>query len=199
MTAEDRFGSSVSGAGDVNGDGFADLVVGAPYAAPGGRPRAGTASVFLGSATGTGADPQRIIERVTSGDESGHSVSCAGDVNSDSCAELAQDVPCAAPGARSQVGVASVSLEGANGVGSSPQQFRRPSVPSGNDSVHEFRQSVSNAMEVHCHRRAFTRVEAQSQATLPVLISGAKTLPDRCYGVPRQMPSKANRTPEYAA
>ena len=38
----------MSGAGDVNGDGFADLIVGAPGADPGGRYAAGESYVVFG-------------------------------------------------------------------------------------------------------------------------------------------------------
>ncbi len=44
-------GISVSGAGDVNGDGFADVIVGAPFY-DAGQTDEGAAFVFLGSATG---------------------------------------------------------------------------------------------------------------------------------------------------
>lgn len=47
-------GSSVSAAGDVNGDGFADIIVGAPYAMMNG-PMAGAAYVVFGSSVGFGA------------------------------------------------------------------------------------------------------------------------------------------------
>lgn len=43
----DRFGYSVAGAGDVNDDGFADLVVGAPFARYKDRPRNGAAYLFF--------------------------------------------------------------------------------------------------------------------------------------------------------
>ncbi len=46
------FGSSVAGCGDVNGDGFSDVIVGAPVASPGGVMNAGTAMVFRGGASG---------------------------------------------------------------------------------------------------------------------------------------------------
>lgn len=46
----ENFGAGVDGAGDVNGDGFADLLVGAP----GGNGAKGAAHVFLGAASGLG-------------------------------------------------------------------------------------------------------------------------------------------------
>ena len=45
-----RFGESVSGAGDVNMDGKADVIVGAPFESPGSSPSgAGRAYVFSGA------------------------------------------------------------------------------------------------------------------------------------------------------
>src|SRR5207248_1136127 len=50
----DYAGSSVSGAGDVNGDGFADLLLGAPLANEGGF-RHGASYVVFGFGSGSGA------------------------------------------------------------------------------------------------------------------------------------------------
>jgi hypothetical protein len=44
----DAFGWSVAGAGDVDGDGFADVLVGAPFADPSGRVEGGSAYLFSG-------------------------------------------------------------------------------------------------------------------------------------------------------
>ena len=46
VAVNDRLGHSVAGAGDVNQDGFDDVIVGAPYADPGGTFNAGSAYVY---------------------------------------------------------------------------------------------------------------------------------------------------------
>ena len=51
--ADDQAGRSVSSAGDVNGDGFDDLIVGAPDGDDGGS-NAGEAYVVFGKASGFG-------------------------------------------------------------------------------------------------------------------------------------------------
>ena len=75
-------GSSVSGAGDVNGDGFDDIIVGA-QAHSSMIGNGGKAMVFHGSASGFGATP----DWTTFGDQDtayyGNQVSSAGDVNAD--------------------------------------------------------------------------------------------------------------------
>jgi hypothetical protein len=120
VAAEDQFGWSVASAGDVNGDGYADLVVGARYADPGGRSNAGTASVFLGSASGVAATPARVLEGVAAGDTFGRSVASAGDVNGDGFADLVVGAPFADPGGRMNTGTASVYLGSASGVAAMP-------------------------------------------------------------------------------
>ncbi|MDO9018370.1 MAG: FG-GAP-like repeat-containing protein [Deltaproteobacteria bacterium] len=110
----DEFGISVAGAGDVNGDGYADLVVGAHWADPGGRTSAGTASVFYGSATwtqpavGTASNPDRLLEGAAEGDGFGWSVASAGDINGDGYADLVVGADTAWPGGRVRAGTASV-------------------------------------------------------------------------------------------
>lgn len=72
-TAGSRYGHAVSTAGDVNGDGYSDVIIGAP--------NAGTASVHLGSASGTEALPHLVITGPQPGSSFGYAVSTAGDVN----------------------------------------------------------------------------------------------------------------------
>jgi hypothetical protein len=103
---DDYLGVGVSGAGDVNGDGLADLIVGALSADPGGNGEAGesyvvfgkadTASVNLSDVTaGTGGF---VINGIDPGDLSGYSVSGAGDVNGDGLADLVVGAYGANPG-----------------------------------------------------------------------------------------------------
>ena len=75
----DRIGYSVSGAGDVNRDGYYDVIVGAPYAGHGSTGDAGSAMVY------SGLDGTLLYQwdGQLTGEELGHSVSDAGDVNQD--------------------------------------------------------------------------------------------------------------------
>jgi hypothetical protein len=77
------FGQSVASAGDVNGDGYADVVVGAPFELLG----TGAAYVYLGGATGPALLPSFSLI-YTPGDELGWSVASAGDVNGDGYSDV---------------------------------------------------------------------------------------------------------------
>ena len=92
LTGEAEFdyaGGSVSGAGDVNGDGWDDLLVGAPYEDSGGS-GAGAAYLVLGPVSGT-VDLAAANAKLTGeagSDWAGYSVSGAGDVNGDGSDDL---------------------------------------------------------------------------------------------------------------
>ncbi len=81
------FGYSVSPAGDVNGDGFSDVVVGAPLY-DGGESNEGAAFGYLGSASGLGLTPAWTAERDQALAEFGGSVGTAGDVNGDGYSDV---------------------------------------------------------------------------------------------------------------
>ncbi len=61
------FGSNVAGAGDVNGDGYADVVVGAQQNQGAGIADKGTAYIFYGSATGITSHPESATAYTCSG------------------------------------------------------------------------------------------------------------------------------------
>jgi hypothetical protein len=84
--SSDGFGSAVGTAGDVNGDGYADVIIGAYYNDAGGT-NAGRAYVYFGSAS-PDAVADMLLTGLAVGDQFGYSVGTAGDVNGDGYADL---------------------------------------------------------------------------------------------------------------
>jgi hypothetical protein len=92
QSADDRSGNSVASAGDVNGDGLADLIVGAFASDPPRRNNAGRSYVVFGKSTTTAINLDAfdgyVIRGEYANDRSGISVASAGDVNGDGLADL---------------------------------------------------------------------------------------------------------------
>src|SRR5690606_41267218 len=86
-----RSGEGVASAGDVNGDGYADVIVGAPQYDDG-QLTEGAAFVFLGSASGVAdGHPGTAHARLAGNQEGaafGQSVASAGDVNGGGYADV---------------------------------------------------------------------------------------------------------------
>ena len=100
VAADDRSGSAVSSAGDVNGDGLADLLIGAYGADPNGSDSGASYVVFGRNTAQSGPFPASFdlssldgtngfrLDGVAAYDRSGSAVSSAGDVNGDGLADL---------------------------------------------------------------------------------------------------------------
>jgi hypothetical protein len=96
----DHAGAAVSGAGDLNADGFADLAIGAPDAAGGGTER-GSVYVVYGQNIFSASEPLAAltgtkgfrIEGLANSDHTGTAVSSAGDLNGDGFGDLVIGAP----------------------------------------------------------------------------------------------------------
>ncbi len=90
------FGHSVAGAGDLNGDGYSDVVVGAPRFTNG-QSNEGAIYVYRGSPAGLVTTPDTILEGNEDSAEFGFAVAAAGDVTEDLAGSFA-DLLVGAPG-----------------------------------------------------------------------------------------------------
>jgi hypothetical protein len=84
----DFFGYHVAGAGDLDGDGFSDVVVGA-FLYNNGQSSEGAAFVYMGSASGVETSPSAILEADQSNVYLGDCVASAGDLDGDGYGDLA--------------------------------------------------------------------------------------------------------------
>lgn len=113
-----RFGHAVAGAGDVNGDGYADVLVGAFGA---GGEAAGEVLLFYGSRSGIGREPSWRFTCPVNGAEFGHQVEGVGDVNGDGFGDFIVGATYySGPGSPRRTGGAFLFLGGKNGPGSQP-------------------------------------------------------------------------------
>ncbi|MBL8682878.1 MAG: FG-GAP repeat protein [Myxococcales bacterium] len=106
---------NVSSAGDVNGDGLADLVVGNPRAPAASMLNAGAAFVLHGSSSGVNTTPSRVLQGARDGDGFGV-VSGAGDMDGDGFSDVAVAAPDADPDGRMDAGTVSVFRGTSGGV-----------------------------------------------------------------------------------
>lgn len=108
-----QFGYSVAGAGDVNGDGYSDVIIGVP-----GSNSQGRAYLFLGSSSGLRKTPAATLTDPAAALYSlfGFSVAGAGDVNGDGYA----DVIIGAWGTNEGQGSAYLYLGGSAGLKATP-------------------------------------------------------------------------------
>ncbi|NOT34394.1 MAG: hypothetical protein HOP12_09515 [Candidatus Eisenbacteria bacterium] len=86
------YGTTVAGAGDVNGDGLSDVLVGAPLDDSFGTD-SGRAYLYLGATGGMSTTPTRYFDGSQPGEHLGESVAGAGDLDGDGYSDIALGGP----------------------------------------------------------------------------------------------------------
>jgi hypothetical protein len=120
--ARSEFGFSVRSAGDFNGDGFADLLVGAPAAPVGAMNSAGAVYLYNGSAAGVEPLFRSVVAGSSAGERFGAAVSSAGDINQDGYADILIGAPRARVRGMDSAGRVTVLFGSRGGLGGLPAQ-----------------------------------------------------------------------------
>jgi len=141
------FGFSVAGAGDVNGDGFSDVVIGAySYDEVPSYTNDGKVYVYHGSAAGLSASPINILDGPNETNANlGLSVACAGDVNGDGYSDIIAGAPYLDDGGSFDEGAAFIYFGSALGSSALPDITLRDA----NQAYAEFGISVASAGDVN--------------------------------------------------
>jgi hypothetical protein len=113
VSSNDVYLTAMGESGDVNGDGYSDLILGSVTA----EGYKGATYVLFGAADLAGnlnavADASLTYVGVKAGDRSGGNVACVGDVNGDNKADIAISAPFASPNGALQAGVVYLVLGG---------------------------------------------------------------------------------------
>lgn len=87
IVGEARFGISLAAAGDVNGDGYGDVMIGSPFQ----DENRGSAQLHFGSSGGISETASQIIEGM--GEQLGLAMAGLGDVNADGFSDVAVSAP----------------------------------------------------------------------------------------------------------
>ena len=153
-------GSSVANAGDVNGDGFSDVLVGAPEASNG-QANEGLAFMYYGSSSGLAATPNLTLEMNVANARFGYSVATAGDVNGDGYADVVIGAPDAAGAGR-----AYIFHGGPGGLSSTP------TLTLNGTAVSRFGHSVSTAGDINGDGFSDVLIGAPSAGTVSIHIGG---------------------------
>jgi hypothetical protein len=139
-----QFGSAVAPAGDVNGDGFGDVLVGA-YSEDNQFMDEGRTHLFLGSPTGPAPTSNRYFYPNQVGASAGLSVSSAGDVNGDGYADFLIGVPGWDTATRKNAGKVMVYHGGSNLPFNPTYELFSPTP----DSLQQFGRCVAPAGDVN--------------------------------------------------
>jgi len=162
LNFSDRLGEALSSAGDINGDGFDDIIISAPSANPNGNELAGQSFVIFGNNSQVLANFNLdeldgsngfVINGLSSRDVLGRSVSTAGDLNNDGIDDLVIGAPGVGSGPFGDFGRSYIifgqsngfspifdlsSLDGSNGF-----------FMTGSDTFHSLGQSVAGVGDVN--------------------------------------------------
>lgn len=144
--ANSFFGKSVAPAGDVNGDGYADVIIGSHQYNDGANIREGRAYVYYGHAAGLSLIPDRILDDANQpNSEFGNSVAGAGDVNGDGFSDVIVGAYFFDAGSNNNEGKAYIYHGSASGLSATPTLTLNPT----NQASALFANSVSSAGDVN--------------------------------------------------